>query len=58
MSLKITSTHAYTSVGPPSIIPFDWYFPTFLILPYVVLVFKDARILSFYTSGMTKFLKG
>jgi len=23
ISLKITSTHVYTSVGPPPIIPFD-----------------------------------
>jgi len=47
MSLKITSTHAYTSVGPPLIIPFDENFPTFLIPPYVVLLFKDVCILSF-----------
>jgi len=33
MSFKITSTHAYTSVGPPPLIPFDWNFPKFLILP-------------------------
>jgi hypothetical protein len=55
MSLKVTSTHPYTLVGPPSTIPFNWNIPTFLTPHYVVLLFKDACILSLYTyiSGMT-----